>query len=282
LEDFLPLLNAASALGMIRQSARESPFATSAPTVTSTAAAFWTGEGLAKPASSFTLAGTTLPPRKLVSFVVISRELAELATPAAERMVRQVLLDAITRGSDGALFDPTLTATDDRPASLTNGLSATSATGAMPDAIRADLAALADAITADMVAPLWVMRPASALRLALAGITSDNGQTIGGAPIHRSIGVPEGVVVLLDLSALAYAGGSDLIADASEQASLQWPMIRPRPQRTPFHCFRATSSRSGWNCRSTSRLARDQSRSLLTRSGNDGREAHSIDSAATG
>jgi hypothetical protein len=83
-----------------------------------------------------------------------------------------VLLDAITTTIDTGLFDPTITASADQPASLTNGLVAINSTGATTAAIQTDLAAMADAISADMIAPAWIMRPAAAVKLALLGLTS--------------------------------------------------------------------------------------------------------------
>jgi hypothetical protein len=174
----------------------------------------WAGQGLPAPVLKSTSAVVTLDATKLIALSVLTRELFRFGV-AAELFFMGLLRDAVSRFYASALFDPTLTATTSRPASLTNTAAKITSSGATAAQITTDLNTLIGLINTPMVDPAWIMRPKSFYRIAA---------TLGGAGLNVSIadlfgipvvtlsGMPQ-AVVLLDAASVLYA--SDDVAELS-------------------------------------------------------------------
>jgi hypothetical protein len=99
-------------------------------TATNTAVAY-VSEGSPIPVVQFSSSKAQLVPRKLAAIVVATEELLE-ASPAAEMLLRDVLLRSTALAIDSVLFD-TNPADSTRPAGLRNGIAATPSASAVGD-----------------------------------------------------------------------------------------------------------------------------------------------------
>lgn len=137
--EFLEYLRPMTILGRI-PGFRMVPFNVSVPRQLTETTGYWVGQGENKPVSSATFDTVTLLFHKLAAIAVITDELAKFSSPSAEATVRQSLAAAIIYRMDRDLLDPSKAAvTGVNPASLTNGVTPTTATGTTADALRADL-----------------------------------------------------------------------------------------------------------------------------------------------
>jgi hypothetical protein len=194
--------------------------------------AIWLPEGRAIPVykgnfESLTLAGDP----KVAAAMVFSKELAGSSDPAAEGVFGTMLRNAVVRGSDQALLDPALAATADTPASITNAAPTVASSGATPDAIVADLAALS-AILTDAGLPFVgrsyitsgsIAEYLAGLRypsgvLAFPGVSMAGG-TLEGLPLAVSDECGSQIVLVHGPSLLVAAG--DIELSATTQATLE-------------------------------------------------------------
>jgi HK97 family phage major capsid protein len=128
------------------------PFKVKIPRQTGGATVNWVGEGAPKPLTSLAFDSVTLDFAKIAGIIVINQELARLATPSAELLVRNDLAKAVVQFMDSQFVDPTKSATSGvSPASITNGVTPTIATGTTGAALRADMKTMLSAfLTANM------------------------------------------------------------------------------------------------------------------------------------
>jgi hypothetical protein len=114
-----------------------------APIQTGNATASWSGEQSSKPVSALSFNAESLRPLKLTATVVVSRELADLSAPRALTIVERALVSAAASAEGDALLDPTNAGiVDVKPKSLTNGVTATTATSDFTANLAAVLGAL--------------------------------------------------------------------------------------------------------------------------------------------
>src|SRR5262249_8937881 len=99
----------------------------------------WVGEGKVKKVSALAFDSITLDIAKIAGIVVLTDELVRHSNPSAEMLVRDDLAKSIVQFMDTQFIDPTKAADDVSPASITNGVSAVTATGTTPQALRADI-----------------------------------------------------------------------------------------------------------------------------------------------
>ena len=97
-----------------------------------------------KPVTSMGFNAADLLPRKVQSQIVISTELARAVAPGTIDSLTRSLASACAAAIDLAAFDPASGATAGRPASLTNGLTAVTGSGAIAEDVGALLAAISD------------------------------------------------------------------------------------------------------------------------------------------
>lgn len=231
--EFLDLLYAASVLSRIPGLTRV-PFNIKVPRETQGASAAWVGEGKPKPVSAMAFDSVTLGFNKVAGIVPITVELMRFSSPAAEGLIRNSLVKAITKLVDTTFLDPAVAAVAGvSPASVTNGVTAIPSTGSTPEALRADLATLLATYAAanqDVGGLVLVMRETLALAIGMSrnafGIKDfpdmgRGGGSLEGIPVIASQVVPTGVIIAINAPAILLADDGGVDFDVSTEASLQ-------------------------------------------------------------
>jgi len=227
-EDFLPLLRAATILGKI-QGLRQVPFNVQVPAQTAGGAYNWVGELKPKPVTSLAFAMETLGFSKVAGIVVLSQELVRFSNPSAEALVRDDMVKGIAAFIDGQFINPAVAAVAGvNPASITNG-APTSAGTVSP---LADIMALINHFATNGI-PVdgltFILSPANALALSFRTNTDGspefpgvgiNGGTYRGLQFITSNALGTNVVALQPAYIL-YADDGGVTIDASTEASLQ-------------------------------------------------------------
>lgn len=238
--DFIELLRAKEIIGRIQGFDRV-PFNIKVPRGTADPTAYWVGQGDVKPLSRPSFDSVSLTFAKVAGIVPMTEELMKLSNPSAELKVRDGLIAALASLTDRDFLDPTKSAsTGISPASVTNGVTPTTASGTTADALRLDLADMlgnfADA-NEDPTGITIIMTPNQALNIGLmrnslgqkefpditmAGgvlegfpvITSTNMAATGGSPT-------DGYSIVAVNAPNVYLAEEGLEVDISREASLQ-------------------------------------------------------------
>lgn len=122
---------------------RNVPFATKIPRQTGGHTAYWVGQGSPVPASAGALDTVTLDFAKVAGMTFMTKELMRLSSPAAEPLLTESLVAAVSYLIDRDFLDPAKAeVVGVSPASVTNGSSNLTATGTSADAFRADFKSL--------------------------------------------------------------------------------------------------------------------------------------------
>jgi len=173
------------------QGLRRVPFNIKVPRQTSVASVSWVGEAAPKPLSAFALDTVTLGYYKIAGIVALTDEIIKFSSPSAEAMVRDELANAIVTLMDHDFIDPEKAAVAGiSPASITNGVTPTAATGTAYSNFAADFGttmAKFDAARIDTSALAIVMssRIARSLSLMLNSL---------GQPLFPNVGATGGTV----------------------------------------------------------------------------------------
>lgn len=227
-EDFLPLLRAATIIGQI-QGLRKVPFNVNVPAQTGGATINWVGELKPKPVSAMAFAMENLTFAKVAAIVVLSQELVRFSNPSAEALVRDSLVKDIAAFLDGQFINPAVAAVVGvNPASITNG----APTAAATTNPLADIMGLVNHFVTNNI-PInnlaFIMSPSNALALSFR-------TNLDGSPEFPGVGVNGGSykgmqfitsntvttsVVALQPSYILYADDGGVTIDASTEASLQ-------------------------------------------------------------
>lgn len=183
---------------------------------TGTTASF-VAEGKAIPVGTMKFENYGLPPAKVAGILVTTKETVE-GSSSVELTITADLIRAVAKAEDVAFLNPANDGSTDAPASITNGVTAITAT-ADP---KADLKALVASFEGDLSTAYFVMKP----ELAVALSSADNpdigarGGALLGIPVITSNGSPAGQITLVDPTGIAFApGGAEI--QASQQGSLQ-------------------------------------------------------------
>lgn len=230
-DEFIELLRAATILGKI-QGLRRVPFDTRMVVQIGGSTVNWVGESAVKPVSQLEFDTMTLGFHKAAGIVVLSEELVRRSSPDAEEAVRRDLVEQITRFLDRQFILPTVTASANNPAAITNGIASPAATGTDADALYVDLnTALATFDDAELgtdslviLMPPALARGISTLRNALGqfeftGLTRNGGMLLG-YPVIVSNSVPSGTIVLINAAEIFIADDGSVRLDASSEATL--------------------------------------------------------------
>jgi len=243
--EFAELLRPQTILGRI-DGLRRVPFNIKIPRQTAGSSASWVGEGAPKPVSELAFDQITLGTTKLAGIVVITDELARASSPSAEQIVRQDLIATIVQTMDRDFVDPSNAGTTNvKPASIINGVTPVTASGADSDAVRADVKALfAKFIAANLSleGAVWIMPATQALAMSMMlnplgqpefpGLTASGG-TFFGLPVILSENVPANPgsgdpvtgagarILLVKASEVLVADDGQTLLDVSREASLQ-------------------------------------------------------------
>ncbi len=197
--------------------------------LTSGATAYWVSAAAPKPFSSMAVLGMTLPPLKVAGGFIITKEFTRTADPRAEPQLRADLTRAASEEIDRTFLDPSNAGVaDERPASVTNGVTPI----ASADSPSEDIAALISAFTGDLASASFVTDPVTAAQIALARDAGGGflfpdagprGGSILGLPLVVSRASPRdssgGQLVLLDGTGIVY-GSLGVKTEVSEQAAI--------------------------------------------------------------
>ena len=231
--EFIELLRPATIIGQI-PGLRRVPFNITMPTTTQGSTVGWVGEGKPKPVSEMKFGQLSLGMSKAAGIVVISEELARASEPSAEAIVRQDLIAAMAAFLDIQFVDPAVAAVANvSPASITNGVTPITASGATAAAFRTDFQTLAAQFTAanlSLRGAVWIMNETQALAFSLAvnplgqpafpGTTATGGSLMG-IPVVASEAVVGNLSILVKASEILLADDGGVTLDASREASLQ-------------------------------------------------------------
>jgi HK97 family phage major capsid protein len=230
--EFIELLRPRTIMGRI-PGLRNVPFNVRIASQTDGATVNWVGESGVKPVSDLGFDTLTLGQHKIAGIVVLTEELVRLSSPSAEETVRRDLVEQIARFMDQQFIDPTVTATTNRPASITNGVTAPNASGTTADDVALDInTALATFDSADVSTESVVILMTPALARGISTLRTDlgmtpvgfnvlpTGGTLFGFPVIVSSSVPSGHVILVAANEILVADDGQVSLDASNQATL--------------------------------------------------------------
>jgi HK97 family phage major capsid protein len=193
----------------------------------------WVGEKAAKPVTELDFTTVTMAYDKIAGIIVLTEELIRLGTPSAEQTVRQDLISSISAFMDAQFVLPSVSATANNPASVTNAVTPVPASGTdLADLFTDVNDALAAYDTANIptsglyiVTTPTVARGISALRNSLGIQDSQvamtpNGGTIMGYTVLTSNSVPAGDIVFIQPKEILLADDGRVTLDSSNQATL--------------------------------------------------------------
>jgi HK97 family phage major capsid protein len=218
---------------------RKAAFNTRALVENSPGTAGWVSEGDGIPLASLSLDVVQLPPAKIGGMIAFTRELMEVASPAALDNINRAMLSTVGRFSDEALINPDIAVVGTSPASLTSGASVVASTGATEAAITANLKSLLEVHTAagsDLADVELVMHPTTALHLSQL-LNAGNqraypnlgirGGEIFGAPVHVTVGAvcsgspSERVIAAINTAGVLVADDNNIEISVSDRTMVQ-------------------------------------------------------------
>jgi len=210
------------------------PFRVPLITEASESAAYWVGEGKAKPMTKPSWTRTELNPLKIATIAAATMEQIRDSSPSGEVLIRDSLAKAVVKRQDLSFIDPANAGSAGvSPASILNGVTALITNGSDADAVRADVAMIMGAfVTANnpLMSGVWVMSAQRALRLSLMvnplgqrefpGITMRGG-TFFELPVITSQYVDDDVVALVNAEDIYLGDEGGIEIDMSTEASLE-------------------------------------------------------------
>lgn len=239
--DFIELLRPATIVGRI-PGIRRVPFNISVPRQTGSGTYQWVAQGNKKPVSALAFDTVTMLFTKIAGIVVATKELMKFSNPSAEAVIRDDMVRGIAKYIDEQFTDPTVAAVSGtNPASITNGVTAVSASGTTAAAFRTDFANMIDNFIANnlpveqvvLLMPANVALNLSLLTNALGGREFPDvgmmGGSILGMPIIISQSVGARIIALIPQEILLADDGPVEI-DVSEEASI---VMDSAPQSSP-------------------------------------------------
>lgn len=239
---FLDYLRPQTIIGRIK-GFTDVPFNVRWGTQTSGSTGYWVGQGKPIPVSKLGTGADSLGIAKAAGMVVLDKELMMSSVPQAEVLVRNDLAKAIQQFLDVNFIAPDYAAVANvNPASITNGVVPTAATGTTAATLRTDAQTLFanwDSNNLSSQGAVWVMAPATARAISLMlnalgqpvfpTMTPDGG-TFMGYPVVVSlssmqVGSPvtgEGrLIVLISAPEIAMADEGGVTIDASAEAAIE-------------------------------------------------------------
>lgn len=172
------------------------------------AAASWVGQSKAIPVTKDDYSSVDLTPLKVAAICVLSNDLITDSSPAADRLVRDSLVEASAQKVDTTFFSTDVASSGVSPAGILNGLTPIQASGTDEAAVRTDLQALLyPFVQAKMASGLVIcMNPAQGLAIGSMVNTfsmpsfpglNENGGTLGGRTVYAGDNVTAGQIVAL-------------------------------------------------------------------------------------
>lgn len=246
--ELIELVRADAVIGRLT-GIRRVPFNVRIPReVTAIGTAAWVGQGLSKPVGSGAYDFVNIPYTKVALIVVITEELARFSNPAAEGLMRDGLVRAISGFLDTHFITGGAAVANVSPGGIANGLPVgqqVASSGNDQVNIQADIIAAVgklNAVTAPR-SPVWLMHPQNlvAIQGAINGLgmpafpTAAN-NVIAGYPVVTSATVPLASIFLMDQDALLLAMDDGITVDVSREASVQMDTAPATPP-TPLVSF---------------------------------------------
>jgi HK97 family phage major capsid protein/HK97 family phage prohead protease len=203
------------------------------------------GEGAPIPVKQALFASVLLTPHKLGVITTLTRELAAMSTPAAEPLLRSMMVGDTRETIDAIYLDNNPAVVGIRPQGLqtmATGQDTRASAGTTLADIITDLRNAIDGMTSRNMGgrPVWIMNTSRLLSLRL--VTNAAGSfmfrdelatgRLLGIPVLSSTIVPSSVVFLVDGSHLAAAYDPVPTVDVSEQATLHMESSAPLPLAT--------------------------------------------------
>jgi HK97 family phage major capsid protein len=232
--EFLEFLRPRTLIGRI-PGLRNVDFNSRVLTQTGTGTYNWVGEAKPKPLTALALDAVNLAFNKIAGIIVLTEETVKYSTPSAERIVRDDMIAGIATFMDNQFLDPTIAAVAGvRPASITNGVAGTAASGVTEAAARADLRALlAGFVGANMglEGVVLLMNPSVAFTLgtvvnalgqtAFPGISMNGGNLLGIPVITSNATALASQIVAVHAPSILIADDGSVQIDMSREASLE-------------------------------------------------------------
>lgn len=163
-----------------------------------------------------------LTPKSMGVIGTFTKELLRRSTPNIEDAIRQWMLEDTALALDVTYLDD-VAATDERPAGILNGVppeDTRASSGNTAQDITNDLSQMLTGLSSHYMGrrPVWIMNQARAWALsfsrtptgdpAFPGMGVQGAGNLAGIPVIASTTVPADIVVLVDASELAFAGGA--------------------------------------------------------------------------
>jgi hypothetical protein len=197
------------------------PFGVPTPVQSTLGAYAWVLQNTPKPVTRIDWTSVTNPIGKIAGIVPLSRELVKFS-PGADAAIGRALTAGAVRFSDRQFLDPAVTlVANQRPASITNGVTPITATGTTIAAKVSELVAALFATRPQTSRPALIATPAVAAALAGADPGLAASGSYSGIPLFQS---PEAgaLVIALDRDGVVYSedvdGGS---VTMSQEATIE-------------------------------------------------------------
>lgn len=232
------------------QGMRRVPFNVRIPReVTALGSAKWVGQGQSKPVGKGAFDFVTIPWAKAALIVVITEELARFSNPAAEGLMR----DSLVRAISGFLNDQFVGSgiapvANVSPGGISNGLppgQIVASSGETPAHIQWDLTQALSKLNDynAPVSPAWIMHPQNLVWIGAAlnafgqpAFPSVAQRQLLGAPVYTTSHLDTDEIILIDQAGILFAGDDSVTVDVSREASVQMDDA-PATPATPLLSF---------------------------------------------
>lgn len=196
------------------------------------ATGYWVGESTSIPVSKADFLSVNLGPLKVAALAVVSKELLRDSTPAAEKLVRDSLVEASAQKVDSTFFSTAAASAGVSPAGILNGVTAGTSAGNDIDGVIADVKALyAPFITAnnadglELVTTQSLSKSLGLMQNALGNFAfpglGANGGTLLGDRLTAGGNIGVGDLILLKPSDIYKIGDRGVEVSMSSEASIE-------------------------------------------------------------
>lgn len=229
--EFIEMLRPATIIGRI-PNLRRVPFNVTVPLQTGGGTYQWVGENIAKPVSGLALGTAVLRWAKVAGIIPFTKEAMKFSDPSIETIVRNDMIAGTARYLDQQFIDPAVhESVNVSPASITDQIVNTAASGTTATALRADLRNIVgkfitnneDPSTAVILMSATLAMNISSLMNSLSQpefpTLNMQGGTLWGIPVIVSQNVGARII-LLNPSEILIAMEDGVTIDVSEEASL--------------------------------------------------------------
>lgn len=208
------------------------------------ATAYWVGQSKSIPVTKPDFFNVKLDPLKVAALAVVSKELLRDSSPAAEKLVRDALVDASAQKVDGTFFSAAAAVAGVSPAGILAGLAAGTSAGNDVDGVITDIKALyAPFIAANNASGLHYVTTESLAKSlglmqnalgqdAFPGISAGGG-TLKGDPLHGGGNVAAGDFILMKPSDIYKIGDRGVEVSLSTEAAIEMDSAPAGASDTP-------------------------------------------------